>query len=119
MEIKDIIKQKRIEHGYTMKELAQMVGVSEATVSQWESGNLATMKHTKIMLLSNALGISPAALFDSAPEPPAQALKLTDQEKSMIKKYRQLNADGNWLLITRLILCCISKSSPLKKKSRI
>lgn len=94
MEIKDIIKQKRIEHGYTMKELAQMVGVSEATVSRWESGNLATMKHTKIMLLSNALGISPAALFDSAPEPPAQALKLTDQEKSMIKKYRQLNADG-------------------------
>ena len=64
-----------------------MVGVSEATVSRWESGNLATMKHTKIMLLSNALGISPAALFDSAPEPPAQALKLTDQEKSMIKKY--------------------------------
>lgn len=94
MDIKDIIKQKRIEHGYTMKELAQMVGVSEATVSRWESGNLATMKHTKIMLLSNALGISPAALFDSAPEPPAQALKLTAQEKSMIKKYRQLNADG-------------------------
>ena len=78
-----------------MKELAQMVGVSEATVSQWESGNLATMKHTKIMLLSNALGISPAALFDSAPEPPAQALKLTDQEKSLIVK---IHPPSGWLL---------------------
>ena len=92
MEIKDIIKQKRIENGLTMKELAQKVGVSEATVSRWESGNLATMKHTKIMLLANALGISPAALFTSAPEP--APLSLSQQEETLIKKYRQLDADG-------------------------
>ena len=92
MEIKDIIKQKRIACGLTMKELAQKVGVSEATVSRWESGNLATMKHTKIMLLSNALGISPAALFTSAPEP--TPLSLSQQEETLIKKYRQLDADG-------------------------
>lgn len=65
MNIKDIIKQKRLECGYTMKELAEKVGVSEATVSRWESGNLATMKHTKIMLLAKALKISPAMLFDA------------------------------------------------------
>ena len=93
MEIKDIIKQKRLERGYTMKELANKVGVSEATVSRWESGNLATMKHTKIMLLSNALGISPAALFTSAPEEPS-SLALTAREEKHIKKYRQLDADG-------------------------
>ena len=92
MDIKDIIKQKRIECGYTMKELAQKVGVSEATVSRWESGNLATMKHTKIMLLANALGISPAALFTSAPAP--APLYLTQQEETLVKKYRQLDADG-------------------------
>ena len=93
MEIKDIIKQKRLERGYTMKELANKVGVSEATVSRWESGNLATMKHTKIMLLSNALGISPAALFTSAPEEPS-SLALTAREEKNIKKSRQLDADG-------------------------
>ena len=91
MEIKDVIKQKRIERGYTMKELAQLVGVSEATVSRWESGNLATMKHTKIMLLANALGISPAKLFTDAPEPPSPSLSLTAQEETHIKKYRQLS----------------------------
>ena len=92
MEIKDIIKQKRIENGLTMKELAQKVGVSEATVSRWESGNLATMKHTKIMLLANALAISPAALFNSAPTP--AHISLSHQEETLIKKYRQLDTDG-------------------------
>lgn len=91
MNIKDIIKQKRLECGYTMKELAEKVGVSEATVSRWESGNLATMKHTKIMLLAKALKISPAMLFDA---PPSPSLSLTQQEETHIKKYRQLDADG-------------------------
>lgn len=93
MNIKDIIKQKRLECGYTMKELAEKVGVSEATVSRWESGNLATMKHTKIMLLAKALKISPAMLFD-APASPSPSLSLTQQEETHIKKYRQLDADG-------------------------
>lgn len=93
MNIKDIIKQKRLECGYTMKELAEKVGVSEATVSRWESGNLATMKHTKIMLLAKALKISPAMLFD-APASPSSSLSLTQQEETHIKKYRQLDADG-------------------------
>lgn len=91
MNIKDIIKQKRLECGYTMKELAEKVGVSEATVSRWESGNLATMKHTKIMLLAKALKISPAMLFDA---PASPSLSLTQQEETHIKKYRQLDADG-------------------------
>lgn len=91
MNIKDIIKQKRLECGYTMKELAEKVGVSEATVSRWESGNLATMKHTKIMLLAKALKISPAMLFDA---PASLSLSLTQQEETHIKKYRQLDADG-------------------------
>lgn len=91
MNIKDIIKQKRLECGYTMKELAERVGVSEATVSRWESGNLTTMKHTKIMLLAKALKISPAMLFDA---PASPSLSLTQQEETHIKKYRQLDADG-------------------------
>lgn len=95
MNIKDIIKQKRLECGYTMKELAERVGVSEATVSRWESGNLATMKHTKIMLLAKALKISPAMLFDA---PASPSLSLTQQEETHIKKYRQLDADGKRII---------------------
>lgn len=58
MKTKDLIKHKRIELGLTMKELANLVGVSEATISRWESGNIGDMRRGKIPLLAKALGVS-------------------------------------------------------------
>ena len=40
MSVKDLIKEKRILLGMTMKEVADKVGVSEATISRWESGEI-------------------------------------------------------------------------------
>lgn len=57
MEIKDIIKNRRLELGLTMKELATKIGVSESAVSRWESGNISNMKRDKVALLSKVLGI--------------------------------------------------------------
>lgn len=71
MEIKDIIRQKRLEKGLTMKELSVMVGVSEATVSRWESGDIATMKQTKIGALAKSLGLSPAVFVKGVTAPTA------------------------------------------------
>ena len=59
MDTKDIIKQKRLEKNLTMKKLGELVGVSEATISRWESRNIATMKQIKIGKLCEALNISP------------------------------------------------------------
>jgi len=59
MEIKDLIKTKRLEKGFTMKELALLVNVSEATVSRWESGEIANMKRSNIVALAKHLEISP------------------------------------------------------------
>lgn len=102
MEIKDIIRNKRLERGYTMKQLGDKVGVSEATISRWESGHLSTMKHTKIALLAEALGISPVLLFapaqPAAPATTANAMELSEREIILIKKYRQLDADGKALV---------------------
>lgn len=83
MGTKDIIKQKRIELGLTMKELANKVGVSEATISRWESGNIATMKQTKIALLAKTLGISPAVLVNGE-MPDISDLPLTPRDERQI-----------------------------------
>lgn len=64
MEVKEIIKQRRIELGYSMKDLAEKVGVSEATISRWESGDIANMKRDKIKTLAQALRISPAIIME-------------------------------------------------------
>lgn len=47
----------------TMKELADKVGVSEATISRWESGEIANMKRNYIVKLADALGTKPNAIM--------------------------------------------------------
>lgn len=63
MEVKEIIKNRRIELGLTMKELGNKVGVSEATISRWESGDIANMRRDKIKTLADALMISPKIIM--------------------------------------------------------
>ena len=58
------LRRQRYEVGLTMAEVAKKVGVSEATVSRWESGDIKNMKRDKIVLLANALNVSPALLMD-------------------------------------------------------
>lgn len=61
--VKDIIKEKRLEHNLTMKELAQKVGVSEGTISRWESGEIANMRRGAMVSLSKVLEIPPSVLM--------------------------------------------------------
>lgn len=63
MEIKDILYQRRKELDLTMKQVAEMVGVSEGTVSRWESGKIQDMRRDKIMDYAKALQISPAVIM--------------------------------------------------------
>ncbi|MBR2255858.1 MAG: helix-turn-helix domain-containing protein [Blautia sp.] len=73
MEIKDILRNKRIEMDMTMKELAEKVGVSEGTISRWEAGEISNMRRDKIAALADALGISPLVVLgvDEDPKVPA------------------------------------------------
>ena len=63
MSLHDDIKQRRIELGLTMADVAQSVGVSEATISRWESGDIANMKRDKIVSLAKALHVSPSFIM--------------------------------------------------------
>lgn len=57
MKTKDIIRSRRIELGLTMKELGDKVGVSEGTISRWESGHINNMRRDKIVRLAKALDV--------------------------------------------------------------
>jgi transcriptional regulator with XRE-family HTH domain len=63
MELKDLIRLKREELGLTMKELAKKVGVSEATISRWESGDIEKIRRGKIQALASAIGVNPVELL--------------------------------------------------------
>ncbi|MBR2177448.1 MAG: XRE family transcriptional regulator [Clostridia bacterium] len=57
------LKKRRKELGLTMKEVSAAVGVSEGTVSRWESGNIANMGRDKIYALSKVLKMTPAEIM--------------------------------------------------------
>ena len=74
MDIRDILKSRRLELGLTQLDVAKAVGVSEATVSRWESGDIANMKRSRIAALANVLSISPSIIMGwdekDPPSPP-------------------------------------------------
>ncbi len=61
--LSSVLKQRRKELGLTLSQIADSVGVTEATVQRWESGNIKTMRHEKIAKLAEVLKVSPATLM--------------------------------------------------------
>ena len=53
------INERRKQLNLTLKDIADFVGVSEATVSRWESGNIANMRRDRISALAQILRVSP------------------------------------------------------------
>lgn len=81
MTIGDLISRNRKSMNMTLDDVARAVGVSKATVSRWESGDIHKMKRDKIAALSATLGIDPL-VFLEAPE------ILTSEEKQIIYSFR-------------------------------
>ena len=63
MDIKDIIKQRRLSLNLTLEDVACEVGVSKATVMRWENGDIENMRADKISKLAKALKCTPAYLM--------------------------------------------------------
>lgn len=68
MQLKDIIKSRRKELNLTLAEVAKACGVSEATVSRWESGDIGDMKRSRIAALSKVLKVSPSVIVGTSEE---------------------------------------------------
>ena len=49
------LKKRRLELGMTLKNVEDIVGVTESTVRKWEVGIIANMKKNKLEKLANAL----------------------------------------------------------------
>ncbi len=63
MSLSEVLKKRRSELGYTLLEIADKMGVSEATVQRWESGNIKSLRQGRISQLADILRVSPAALM--------------------------------------------------------
>lgn len=84
------IKNRRKELGLTQKQVAESVGVSEAAVSQWESGDIKNMKREKIAKLAQVLCVSPIELLSDRKE---STPAIDADRQRLIDKVMQLSPD--------------------------
>lgn len=93
MDFKDRIKARRLELGMTLDDVAKLVGVSNPTISRWESGAIVNQRRDKIELLAKALHLSPGELMgwssDGEESPISVSFNdLSTTEQRLIQSYR-------------------------------
>lgn len=62
-QLSSVLKKRRKELGLTLSQIADQMGVAEATVQRWESGNIKSVRYDKINKLASILKVAPAALM--------------------------------------------------------
>lgn len=85
MKINEYLKIRRKEMGLTLLDVANACGVSEATVSRWESGDIENMRRSKIAAYAKVLRLSPNVILEVEPPP---SLILSKEEESLVLAYR-------------------------------
>lgn len=63
MSLSTVLKTRRKDLGLTLNDIAQQMGVSEATVQRWESGNIKSLRQGRIAKLASILNVSPSVLM--------------------------------------------------------
>ena len=100
--INDRIKERRLSLGMTLLDLANILGVKEATVQRYESGAIKNIKHETITALAKALKCSPPYLMGweaSEQETPAPE---DERTKEIIEMISQLTPQEKDLVIAQL-----------------
>lgn len=102
MNIQGIIKKRRLDLDLTMKDVAKALGVSEATVSRYESGDIQNMGIDKIEALASVLRCSPGYLmgWEDSPDP-LSGSDLSYDESNLLSMFRSLNSEGRKKLLER------------------
>ena len=96
--IGSLIKQARLQKGYTQEALAQMVGVQKSAVAKWENGRVSEIKRSNIGSLSEALGIDPVLLVSDSDvvtkeKPTVQDDGLSENKRKLIEFAKSIPED--------------------------
>lgn len=61
--LSSVLRRRRKELDLTLLQIAEEMGVSEATVQRWESGNIKMLRHERITKLAQILKVPPSSLM--------------------------------------------------------
>lgn len=94
MAMGDRIREKRIEKGLTMEQLADRLGVGRSAVNKWEKGHVQNIKRSTIEKMCTIFDCSPGYLF---------ALENDETEEPM---YIEIEPIRKSETLTRLLAYC-------------
>ena len=108
MKIRDRLKERRLELGYTLEDVAKKVGTSKQTIQRYESGIISNIPSDKVEALAKALKTTPAQLMGWS-----DMLTLTYGEKDLSTVASlMINAESPLSFEEEEILKCCSKLNP-------
>ena len=94
MTIGQRIKEARERREMTLDEVAKRCNTTKQTIYKYENEIVTNIPYDKIVLLSNALDVSPSYLFgwDEKKDSPSQP-ELTEGENMLLNIFRQIPED--------------------------
>lgn len=96
------IKNRRQQLGYTLLYIAEQLGVKEATVQRYESGDIKNIKHETVVSIAEILRCDPAYLMGWQDAPTSSA-SLSADEAQLLNTYKILNDAGRQKLLERAV----------------
>lgn len=97
MEMKDRIKQLRLEKGLTQEELGRLLGVGHSAVAKWENGMTKNMKTAMVAKMARIFNCRPSYVMAMEDNPKAVAVDVPDMDDQFAKLaewYTMLNQEG-------------------------
>lgn len=92
-----VLRRRRSELGLTLKQVADAVGVSEATVQRWEAGTMS-IRYDRIVKLAEVLHVNPQEFFgwhvDVNAVNEALLKAIEEDENTVLESYRSLSDEG-------------------------
>lgn len=93
------IKNRRKALGLSAEDIADIIGVSPATIYRYESGDIMNVRIDKLTPIANALRTTEAFLMGWTDDPDQKAISsfddsLSSNEQALLECYRSLNDSG-------------------------
>lgn len=100
MNIGDKIKEARLAKGLTLQELGEKVGLSQATLSKYETGDIKNIPNTRLKQLSKALDVKISYFLEEKKDKNSLIIeKLTElTEKGALEWMSPTNPNNNFFL---------------------
>lgn len=90
------LKEQRFKRGITQAEFARDLGVSQQAVGGWEV-NRSEPSFDTLKRIANYFGVTTDYLLDKEKQN-----VINNEENALLDGYRQLNADGQKLILTMM-----------------